>query len=162
MTVVFTAAEIYPLILVAYALRKRLDAARWLVAITAILAGMISVIRIAVQQGSRYTHWTLGDKIAAPLFTINGNVFTAQTVANTLLLLAIIYAVYRYMQDSAARQSSLEQEFKSARELQQVLIPESMPALPGFAFTSAYRPAQEVGGDFFQVIPLEGETPVPR
>ena len=157
LTVVFTAAEIYPLILVAYALRKRLDAARWFVAITAFLAGMISVIRIAVQQGSRFTHWTLGDKIAAPLFTFNGNVFNAQTVANTLLLLAIIYAVYRYMQDSAARQSSLEQEFKSARELQQVLIPESLPALPGFAFTSAYRPAQEVGGDFFQVIPLEGE-----
>jgi serine phosphatase RsbU (regulator of sigma subunit) len=61
------------------------------------------------------------------------------------------------MQESARRQSSLEQEFKSARELQQVLIPESLPALPGFAFTSAYRPAQEVGGDFFQVIPLEGD-----
>ena len=51
----------------------------------------------------------------------------------------------------------LEQEFKSARELQQVLIPETLPALPGFAMTSSYRPAQEVGGDFFQIIPLEGE-----
>ncbi len=157
LTVVFTAAEIYPLVLVTYALRKHLDPSRWFVAITAFLAGMISVVRIAVQQGSRFTHFTLGDKIGAPLFTFNGNVFNAQTVANTLLLLAIIYAVYRYMLDSATRQSSLEQEFKSARELQQVLIPESLPALPGFAFTSAYRPAQEVGGDFFQVIPLEGE-----
>ncbi len=157
LTVVFTAAEIYPLVLVGYALRKRLDPSRWLVAIAAFLSGMISVVRIAVQQGSRFTHFTLGEKIGAPLFTLNGNVFTAQTIANTLLLLAIIYAMYRYMLDSATRQSSLEQEFKSARELQQVLIPESLPALPGFAFTSAYRPAQEVGGDFFQVIPLEGE-----
>ncbi|MGA7859312.1 MAG: PP2C family protein-serine/threonine phosphatase, partial [Terracidiphilus sp.] len=157
LTAIFTAAEAYPLVLVAYALRKRLDSTRWLVAITATLAGMISVVRIGVQQGSRYTHWTFGEKIAAPLFTINGNVLTAQTVADTLLLLAIIYAVYRYMQESARRQSTMEQEFKSARELQQVLIPESLPALPGFAFTSAYRPAQEVGGDFFQVIPLEGE-----
>jgi serine phosphatase RsbU (regulator of sigma subunit) len=114
------------------------------------------VVRIGVQQGSRYTHWTFGDKIAAPLFIINGNVLTAQTVADSLLLLAIIYAVYRYIQESSRRQSALEQEFKSARELQQVLIPESLPALPGFAFTSSYRPAQEVGGDFFQVIPLEG------
>ena len=53
--------------------------------------------------------------------------------ANTLLLLAIIYAIYRYMQDYVRRQSTLEQEFKSARELQQVLIPETLPALPGFA-----------------------------
>ena len=157
LTVVFTLAEAFPLVLVALALRKRLDPARWLVAITAVFAEMISVVRIAVQQGSRYTHWTLGAKIGAPIFTINGNVFTAQTIANTLLLLAIIYAVYRYLQESSRRQSTLEEEFKSARELQQVLIPENLPALPGFAMTSAYKPAQEVGGDFFQIIPLEGE-----
>ncbi len=157
LTVVFTLAEAFPLVLVALALRKRLDPARWLVAITAVIAEMISVVRIAVQQGSRYTHWTLGAKIGAPIFTINGNVFTAQTIANTLLLLAIIYAVYRYLQESSRRQSTLEEEFKSARELQQVLIPENLPALPGFAMTSAYKPAQEVGGDFFQIIPLEGE-----
>lgn len=157
LTVVFTLAEAFPLVLVARALRKRLDPARWLVAITAVIAEMISVVRIAVQQGSRYTHWTLGEKIGAPIFTVNGNVFTAQTIANTLLLLAIIYAVYRYLQESSRRQSTLEEEFKSARELQQVLIPENLPALPGFAMTSAYKPAQEVGGDFFQIIPLDGE-----
>lgn len=157
LTLIFTVLEAFPLVLVAYAITKRLDPSRWMVAIAATLAGMIQVVRIAVQQGSRFTHFTLGDKIAAPLFTVNGNVLTAQTVANTLLLLAIIYAVYRYLQDSLSRQSVMEQEFKSARELQQVLIPESLPALPGFAFTSSYRPAQEVGGDFFQVIPLEGE-----
>ena len=158
LTTIFTLAELYPLLLVAMATRKRLDPARWLVAIFAFLSGMISVLRIAVQQGSRYTHWTLGEKIGAPLFTINGNVFTAQTIASSLLLLAIIYAAYRYIREASSRQNQMEQEFKSARELQQVLIPESLPALPGFAFTSSYRPAQEVGGDFFQVIPLEGDS----
>ena len=157
LTVITTSMEAYPLVLVAFALRKRLDPARWVVAIAAFLAGMVSVIRIGLQQGSRYTHWTLGQKMGAPIFTINGNGFTPQTIANSLLLLAIIYAVYRYMMESATRQSALEREFQSARELQQVLIPETLPALPGFAMTSSYRPAQEVGGDFFQIIPLEGE-----
>ncbi len=157
LTAIFTIAEMYPIILVAFAVRKRLDAARWLVAIAAALSGMLSVIRIAVQQGARYTHWTLGEKIGAPLFTINGNVFNAQVLANTLLLIAIVYAVYRYVQESALEHSKMEQEFKSARELQRVLIPENLPELPGFAFTTAYRPAQEVGGDFFQIIPLEGD-----
>ena len=50
------------------------------------------------------------------------------------------------------RQAAFEQEFKSAQELQQVLIPESLPSLEGYAVTSAYRPAQQVGGDFFQLI----------
>jgi hypothetical protein len=156
-TAIFTIAEAYPLVLIACAIRKRLDAARWLLAIAAFLTEMIAVVRTAVSQGSRFTHWTLAAKISSPIFTINGNAFTAQTIANTLLLLAIIYAVYRYMKESALRQSTLEQEFKSARELQQVLIPENLPSLPGFAMTSSYRPAQEVGGDFFQIIPLEGE-----
>jgi len=156
LTAIFTVAEMYPLVLVAFALRKKLDSTRWFLAAAACLDGMISVVRIAVQQGSRFTHWTIGDKIGAPIFTIYGNVFTAQILADTLLVIVIIYAVYRYIQEAARRQSKLEQEFKSARELQQVLIPEKLPSLPGFAFTSAYRPAQEVGGDFFQVIPLEG------
>jgi hypothetical protein len=156
-TAIFTVAEVYPLVLVAFAIRKRLDLARWLVAISALLAEMIAVVRTALSQGSRFTHWTLADKIAAPIFTINGNAFSARTIAETLLLLAIIYAVYRYMQESTLRQNTLEQEFKSARELQQVLIPETLPSLPGFAMTSSYRPAQEVGGDFFQIIPLDGQ-----
>lgn len=157
LTAVFTIAEAYPLLLIALAIRKQLDPARWLVAITAFLAEMISVVRIAVEQGSRYTHWTLGEKINATLFTINGNAFNAQIIANTLLLLSIVYAVYRYMKETMHRQTELEQELQSARELQRVLIPETLPSLPGFALTSSYRPAQEVGGDFFQIIPLEGE-----
>ncbi len=36
-----------------------------------------------------------------------------------------------------------------------MLIPSTLPALQGFAVTSAYLPAQEVGGDFFQLIPQE-------
>jgi serine phosphatase RsbU (regulator of sigma subunit) len=42
---------------------------------------------------------------------------------------------------------------QSAREIQQVLIPEALPALKGYAVTSAYQPALEVGGDFFQMLP---------
>jgi hypothetical protein len=53
------------------------------------------------------------------------------------------------------QQAELESEIAAAREVQQVLVPETISALPGFTLTSAYRPAQEVGGDFFQIIPLE-------
>ena len=41
-------------------------------------------------------------------------------------------------------------------EIQQVLIPETLPKVPGFTVTSAYKPAQQVGGDFFQIIPVGG------
>jgi serine phosphatase RsbU (regulator of sigma subunit) len=113
---------------------------------------MISATRIASQQGERFTHWTIADKIGAPLFTIYHNPFNAQLIAYTLLFFSIVYAVYRYSVDESRRQGAIDQEFKSAQELQRVLIPESLPPIAGFAVTSAYRPAQEVGGDFFQLI----------
>jgi serine phosphatase RsbU (regulator of sigma subunit) len=51
------------------------------------------------------------------------------------------------------RQSEIEMEVKSAREVQHVLIPEETPAIPGYSVASVYKPAAEVGGDFFQVMP---------
>ena len=157
LTLIFTVTQAYPLVLVAFAVRKRQSAAHWLVAIFAFLKEMIFVAGIASAQGSRFTHWTLANRIDAPLFTIFSNPFTAQTIVNTLLLLAIIYAVYRYSKEALQRQGEMEAEFRSAREVQQVLIPEALPPLPGYAVTSAYKPAHAVGGDFFQIIPLTGE-----
>ena len=44
-------------------------------------------------------------------------------------------------------------EVQAAREVQQYLIPAQLPQTPGFRIESEYRPAREVGGDFFQVLP---------
>jgi serine phosphatase RsbU (regulator of sigma subunit) len=76
------------------------------------------------------------------------------TIATVLLLVAIVYAVWRYETEQRERQTRLDEEFRNAQELQQLLVPESLPEVPGYTVTSAYQPAQEVGGDFFQVIPL--------
>jgi hypothetical protein len=149
--------ECIPVVLVAYAIlkRRRLDPARWLVAIIAFLNATVYAVENISVQGVRYTHWTLGDKIQASLFTVAGNNFSLPTILRTLLFLSIVYAVIRYTIDNRRRQHAMEQEFQNARELQRVLVPEALPALAGFNLTSAYRPAQEVGGDFFQIIPLE-------
>jgi serine phosphatase RsbU (regulator of sigma subunit) len=47
-------------------------------------------------------------------------------------------------------------ELEAARIVQHVLIPEEIPAIPGFALQSVYKPAGEVGGDFFQILPTAG------
>ncbi len=52
--------------------------------------------------------------------------------------------------------AALEGEMAAAREVQRVMVPESLPLIKGYALESVYRPAAEVGGDFFQVIPLHG------
>jgi len=50
----------------------------------------------------------------------------------------------------------LEGEMAAAREVQRVMVPEQLPSISGYAIESVYRPAAEVGGDFFQVIRLSG------
>jgi serine phosphatase RsbU (regulator of sigma subunit) len=51
------------------------------------------------------------------------------------------------------RQGLLEAEIASAREVQQVILPEAVETVPGFRVDSVYKPAREVGGDFFQILP---------
>jgi len=146
-----------PVVLVAYAIFKRthLHLAPWLVAILAFLNATVYWIQNLFAQGIRFTHITLSAFINTPLFTLAGNRFNLPTILRTLLFFSIVYAVIRYTIEARRRQRTLEQEFHNARELQQVLVPESLPVLAGFSLSSAYRPALEVGGDFFQIIPLE-------
>ena len=150
--------EALPLLLVGYAfLRgKALESARWVVAAFAFCNGMLYFVQNIALQGVRFTHWTLGDKMGAPLFHFGDNPINLILLFRTLLFFSILYAVIRYSIEHRRRTVALEQEYQSARELQRVLVPSSLPIIPDFTLTSAYRPAQEVGGDFFQIIPLEG------
>jgi serine phosphatase RsbU (regulator of sigma subunit) len=51
------------------------------------------------------------------------------------------------------RQAQLEGELAAAQQVQQVLLPEEIEPVPGFAVETVYQPAQQVGGDFFQILP---------
>lgn len=146
-------AELFPFVLIALALRRRLDASRWIVALAAFVLQMIHTIGDSSALGQRFTHWTLyANLIDTQQFQIQGVVFGPEKVTSIALFGAIIYAVYRYILEQQARRAALEQEMQSAREIQQVLIPEALPSLEGYSITSAYTPAQEVGGDFFQIL----------
>ncbi|MGA7343533.1 MAG: SpoIIE family protein phosphatase [Terracidiphilus sp.] len=51
------------------------------------------------------------------------------------------------------QQALMEGELAAAREVQQVILPEQIEIVPGFQIESIYQPAQQVGGDFFQILP---------
>ena len=60
------------------------------------------------------------------------------------------------VQSGAARLEIHEQELQRAREIQQSLLPKEIPQLPGIAVATAWRPARAVGGDYFDVLRLDG------
>src|ERR671915_414668 len=58
-------------------------------------------------------------------------------------------------QEEAQQRERIEQELRVARRIQQTLLPKSVPGLPGYQIAAYYRPAREVGGDFYDFLELE-------
>ena len=60
----------------------------------------------------------------------------------------MLYRYHRVNREHAYATAELD----AAREIQQRLIPKSIPAVAGCHIEAAYLPAQEVGGDFYQIL----------
>ena len=60
----------------------------------------------------------------------------------------------REQQAEAATRQRFEQELEVAKLIQQNFLPKQLPELSGWQVAAYYRPAREVGGDFYDVIPL--------
>ncbi len=56
--------------------------------------------------------------------------------------------MFRGQQRTARERGELAGEMQAARAVQQVIVPEAIPSVPGFNLESVYNPAGEVGGDF--------------
>jgi hypothetical protein len=78
---------------------------------------------------------------------------TLTVVADVLVAIVIALLLLRRLLKSIQRQRLMALDVKQAQEVQQVILPEARLVLPGLAIESEYRPAREVGGDFFQIIP---------
>ena len=74
-------------------------------------------------------------------------------IAYSLFALVMLVAMTFRLRRIQNRNREIEQEMAAARSVQQILIPEELPLIPGLAVESAYLPAQQVGGDFYQVLP---------
>lgn len=73
-------------------------------------------------------------------------------LSDLFFLLAIgVAMVFRFTRVSR-EQARTAAELAAAREIQQRLVPASLPVLAGYHLEAAYLPAQEVGGDFYQVL----------
>ena len=53
-----------------------------------------------------------------------------------------------------AQRLHLERELKLARELQDSLLPETLPEIPGYSLAADWRSALEMAGDFYDIFPL--------
>lgn len=96
-------------------------------------------------------------------------------VDGQLLARAMRYAIerkrmseqlHRYAAELREKNAQLEADFNMAREIQQIFLPDQYPTFPRRAapddsalkFTRRYLPAEAVGGDFFDIFPINDTT----
>jgi heme exporter protein D len=89
------------------------------------------------------------------MFTVFGFYIQLGTVATIASLLIITVMQQRRFIQALVLKEQWKMEIQQAQEVQQLLIPAELPHVTGLAIDSEYRPAREVGGDFFQILPLE-------
>jgi predicted ester cyclase len=58
------------------------------------------------------------------------------------------------MEQERLERERVEQELRVARRIQQASLPKEVPTLEGWQISPLYRPAREVGGDFYDFHPL--------
>jgi phosphoserine phosphatase RsbU/P len=74
-------------------------------------------------------------------------------VGTLVFLLSIAVVMFFRFSRVSREQARIAAELAAAREIQEHLVPAVLPSLPDYAIEAAYFPAQEVGGDFYQVLP---------
>jgi sigma-B regulation protein RsbU (phosphoserine phosphatase) len=70
----------------------------------------------------------------------------------------------REAQEARARKEALlhqqeqEREIAEAKAIQEKLLPREIPQMPGYEIASAWQSARLVGGDYFDILPLDEES----
>ena len=78
-----------------------------------------------------------------------------RTVPSILFVFVTLVVLYLRYRDEQARQAAIGQDLAAARRMQELLLAGSAEKPAGFAVEAVYRPAREVGGDFYRTVSLE-------
>jgi hypothetical protein len=89
-------------------------------------------------------------KTAYEVVGFNFSLGTISTIFSLFLITVMLLRRYLHIE---RKREQWKAEIEQARQVQHVLIPDELPRIAGFAIESEYRPAREVGGDFFQIMP---------
>jgi sigma-B regulation protein RsbU (phosphoserine phosphatase) len=101
-------------------------------------------------QGQTRGVLLLGEKLNRDTFTPADFEFLS-----ALSSLAIIALENARLFQQAIEKQKMEDELAIAREIQKGLLPSILPALPGFELAAANFSSKQVGGDYYDAIPLD-------
>ncbi len=145
---ILPAALLLPVLLLVW-YRKGNREASWLILPSLLPAATNALFDLGT--ASIYLGWVRLDFLADPIPLGPVQVQLAD-LGDLLFLLAIGVVMFFRFTRVSREQMRGAAELEAAREIQQRLVPARLPEVPGYALEAAYFPAQEVGGDFYQVL----------
>jgi serine phosphatase RsbU (regulator of sigma subunit)/anti-sigma regulatory factor (Ser/Thr protein kinase) len=113
-------------------------------------AGVVLVVPL-IHDGRLLGTVNLGPRKSEQDYTTDDRSLLA-TLASQLAPAIRLASLARRQEEEAAERQRIAQELQVARVIQQTLLPTDLPDLPGWTVSAHYRPAREVGGDFYDVI----------
>ncbi len=125
--------------------------AGWLILPTLLSMTALALNDVTIVAG--YFGWTRGWLLHSPTF--GGFMLQSFDIADLFFLLAISIVIFSRFTRVNREQARSAAELEAAREIQQRLVPVSLPAVVGYQMEAAYLPAEEVGGDFYQILEQE-------
>jgi hypothetical protein len=116
------------------------------------LEGWLVLPAVLLAATAEFAHelQTLGVKPNWFPFHVQINLATA---SHLILVLVLGVLLLRRLVLSIRSQRLMALDVKQAQEVQRVILPETSIVAPGLTIETEYRPALQVGGDFFQIIP---------
>jgi hypothetical protein len=108
-----------------------------------------------VGSASIYTGWGKADFLTYPIH-VGPVPLQIEDLGDFLFLVAIGVVMFFRFTKVSREQARVQAELHAAREIQRRLVPETLPEMEGYHFEAAYFPAEEVGGDFYQVLDTKG------
>lgn len=116
-------------------------------------AGVVLVVPLVVDEELLGTI-NLGSRRSEQEYSTDDRSLLA-TLASQLAPAIRLAGLARRQEEEAARRERIDQELRVAGVIQQTLLPRDLPDLPGWELRAFYRPAREVGGDFYDVVSLD-------
>jgi hypothetical protein len=146
--ILLPAAVLLPLLLLLWYRRGNREAG-WLILPSLLPAANVSTFDLGTL--SIFLGWQRLDFLDNPI-QLGPIPVQPADIGNLLFLVAIALVMFFRFTRVSREQARSAAELGAAREIQQRLVPAALPEFPGFHLEAAYLPAQEVGGDFYQVL----------
>jgi len=152
--IVLPAAVLLPVLLLLWYRRGNREAG-WLILPS--LLPLATAAMVNIGTASLYFGWGFADFLDSPI-PLGSVTLQLADVGDFAFLLAIGVVMFFRFTRVSREQARTAAELEAARVIQARLVPAQLPPVPGYAIEAAYFPAEEVGGDFYQVLQASGKA----